>query len=72
MPVHPLRKPHYGFNGPVTEEDLARVRAEFPELMADLRRRRDNPRPPIDRGEWDYDGDMGREHDDTMRDNGGR
>jgi hypothetical protein len=36
------------------------------DLVAD---RKSRPRTKIDNGEWDYDGDMGREHQDNMRDN---
>jgi hypothetical protein len=59
-----LTEKQVGFGGPASAEDMARVRAEMPELMADLRRRRNSRLQAIDNGEQDYDGDLGREHAD--------
>ena len=50
----------------VTEADRERTTALVgPELMDELRQRKANPPPVIDNGEWDYDGDGGREHADN-------
>jgi hypothetical protein len=51
--------------GAVSDADMERTRALMPELMNELRQRLTNPPPVQDSGEWDYDGDGGREHSDN-------
>jgi hypothetical protein len=48
----------------VTEADMERTRAAFPQLMAELRQRAKAPPKAYDNGEEQYDADMGREQSD--------